>query len=180
LGADLHIEGLALTAAISARYVDNLIADPYEASFNYIPYNVGAAFMPDSSVEASYRIGSAAIKANYEFLYPLDLSCGQTIADNDVLKIYSRHKAGASADFVFGSVEAGIAAQYWSDRSSSIYSSTEDLKGALIIDITGAYKAQKGLRISVAVNNLLDSEYQINYDYPMPGIAVKVGAKLDL
>jgi vitamin B12 transporter len=179
LGADLHVERLSLMAAISARYVDNLIADPYEASQNYIPYNVGAAFMPDASVEASYKIGPAAIKANYEFLYPLDLSNGKTIADNDVLLNMSQHKAGASADFIFGVAEAGIAVHYWSDLSSSIYSLVRDLKGAAIVDLNAAYSVEKDLRITIAVDNLLDSSYQITNDYPMPGLAVKVGAKMD-
>jgi len=156
--------------------IDDLITDPYAASNNYIPYNIDSAFMPDASIEASYKIGPATFKANYEFLYPLDLSGGRTVADNVVLTAYSKHKAGASADFVFGATEAGVSAKYWSDRVSS----GQDLKGALIVDLNAAYKVSKALRITLAVDNLLDSDYQINYDYPMPGLTLKVGAKLDL
>jgi outer membrane cobalamin receptor len=39
---------------------------------------------------------------------------------------------------------------------------------------------QKNLRFNLSVENLLNANYQVNYDYPMPGLKVKVGAKIDL
>jgi len=113
---------------------------------------------------------------NYEFLYPLDLSAGQTISDNVVLTNYSRHKAGGSVDLLFGPVGAGIIANYWSERVSS----GSTLNGALIVNLNASYKVSKNLRINVAAENLLDTTYQVNYDYPMPGLTVKAGVKIDL
>jgi TonB-dependent SusC/RagA subfamily outer membrane receptor len=180
LGVDARLGGLSLSASISARYIDDLIVDPYAASYNYIPYNIDAAFIPDASIEASYKLGPATLKANYEFLYPLDLSGGKAIADNSLLKNLSMHKAGGSADFAFGAAEAGVSASYWSDRNTSADGSGTTLKGALVLDLTAAYRLQKHLRFNVAVENLLDSGYQVNYDYPMPGLTLKAVVRLDL
>ncbi len=177
LGGDIHLERFSLSAALSARYVDDLIIDPYASSYNYIPYNLASAFIPDATIEASCKIGPATLKANYEFLYPLDLSGGKTIADNAVLTNFSQHKAGASADFHFGPAQAGVTANYWSDR---IDISGSPLPGAFIVDLHASYEAMKGLIFNLAVENLLDSDYQVNYGYPMSGLTVRAGAKLVL
>jgi outer membrane cobalamin receptor len=176
LGVDLRVERLSLLADVSARYVDDLITSRSPESYDYTPVNIDTAFVPDASIEAAYRVGPATIKASYEFLYPLDLSGGQTIADKVVLKNFSQNKAGASVNFEFGAAEAGIDANYWSDRVSS----GQDLVGVAIVDLNAAYKVRKGIRFNIAVNNLLDSDYQITSDYPMPGLTLKVGAKIDL
>jgi outer membrane cobalamin receptor len=176
VGLDLHAGSFSLSANTSARYVSDLIVS--SSDFNSMPINIDTAFIPDATVEASYKIGPATLKAHYEFLYPLDLSNGQTIWDNAVLTSYSQHKAGGSADFLFGPAEAGVSASYWSNRTDSYTGNT--LSGALIVDLHAAYKLQKNLRFNLAVENLLNANYQVNYDYPMPGLKVKVGAKIDL
>jgi vitamin B12 transporter len=174
LGCDAKLGPFAASASASARYVSNLIVS--SADFASTPVNLDKAFIPDASLEASYRVGPATLKANYEFLYPLDLSNGQTIADGVVIESYSRHKAGGSVDFAFGAIEAGVRLSHWSDRVVS----EEDVKGATIVDLSAAYKATKNLRVNVAVDNLFNVDYQVNSGYPMPGVAVKVGAKLYL
>jgi len=175
IGLDLRMKDFSLSASMQARYISDLI----ESTSDYSTMvNIDSAFMPDAGVEASYKIGPATLKANYEFLYPLDLSGGKTIADNAVLTAYAKHKTGASADFVFGPANAGISANYWSDRIDTYTGNA--LRGALIIDLNAAYKVSKMLRITLAVDNLLDSDYQVNYDYPMPGLTLKVGAKVEL
>jgi outer membrane cobalamin receptor len=175
VGLDFHAGAFSLSANASARYVSDLIEDSSDP--NSIPINIDTAFIPSATVEASYKIGPATLKANYEFLYPLDLSNGQTIWDDAVLTSYSQHKAGGSADFMFGPAEAGVSANYWSNRTDSY---GDSLSGALIVDLNAAYKVQKNLRFTLAVENLLNANYQVNYDYPMPGLKVKVGAKIDL
>ncbi|MCK5464000.1 MAG: TonB-dependent receptor [Bacteroidales bacterium] len=42
------------------------------------------------------------------------------------------------------------------------------------------YQATRFLNFYLAVNNLLDEEYQINYGYPMPGINFMGGISLKL
>ena len=175
-GTDIRIDAFKVSAALSARYVEDLIVDPYASSYNYIPYNLDSAFMPDATLEASYRVGPATLKARYEFLYPLDLSDGKTISDNDVIEGYARHQAGCSADFNFGSFSAGASLSYWSERSSSSYA----LPGLALVDLNAAYKATKNLGFTLAVKNLFNADYQLVYGYPMPGTSLKVGARLDI
>lgn len=178
LGLDLRHGAFSLAASGSARLVSNLIKITSDASSTMV--NLDSTFIPDASIEAAYRTGLATLKANYEFLYPLDISGGRTLAEGDLLENFSRHKAGASADFAFGPIAAGLAASYWSDRVVTDYVGAHRVRGAAIVDLTAVCQVRKGLRLNVAVNNLFDSDYQVNYDYPMPGISVKVGAKLDL
>ncbi len=173
MGFDLHQKDFSLSANAQVRYVtDLIITTPDYSTMD----NLNTALIPNATVEASYKIGPATVKVNYEFLYPLDLSAGQTISDNVVLTNYSRHKAGGSVDLLFGPVGAGIIANYWSERVSS----GSTLNGALIVNLNASYKVSKNLRINVAAENLLDTTYQVNYDYPMPGLTVKAGVKIDL
>ena len=56
---------------------------------------------------------------------------------------------------------------------------TEETQTYTLMNARISFRARKMVTLYLAGNNLLDQEYEINYDYPMPGITVFGGVKFN-
>jgi vitamin B12 transporter len=181
LGAKLEIEHFELSCSGFARYVDNLIV-----SNGSMPVNLDKALVPGASLELSYALGAFRLAANYEFLYPLDLSAASSLSDATLIESFSAHKVNASLAYRANGLDASISMRYSSERSGSYYDGTSystvvvDLPGVAIIDMGASYKAAKNVTVSLNVDNLFDADYEVIADYPMPGRSVTTKVKIAL
>ncbi|HOX33247.1 MAG TPA: TonB-dependent receptor [Spirochaetales bacterium] len=176
LGAELSVGSLSLSAAAYARWVEDLIVSTSDSASK--PVNLSEAFVPGAELVVAYAAGPLSASAGYEFAYPLDLSGDYTIGDDVNLENVSRHKLSAQVEVAIGAASAGLSGRYWSERTLSFGGEAE---GALILGLRGAYEIKEGMRLGLAVENLLDEEYAANgADYPMPGLAVKTSFRMEL
>jgi len=158
----------------SASGFARLIEDMIENDAYWIPQNIGKVFAPGSELSLGIRIGAIAVRSGYEFIYPLDLSAGGGLSNATAMHDISMHKLNASVDYGTKKLDVGLGGRYWSDRSD--YS----LPAVFILDAHGSLSVGKAMRLNLSIDNLLDKDYEIYAGYPMPGIALKVGARLSL
>jgi vitamin B12 transporter len=171
LGFSWHSGGLALTAAAFGRYVQDLILN----DATWTPQNIGLAFTPGANLTVGYEFAKLLrLSGNYEFIYPLDLSGGKSLAEGTLIGRYSLHQAKGSMDLDLGRVKTGLSLRWWSDRPSV------SLPGALVTDLRAKVELSKSLAFSLAVDNLFNQSYQEIMYYPAPGLRVVTGLKLTL
>ena len=169
LGAKLELGVLELSCSGFARYVDNLIV-----SNGSMPVNLDKAFVPGASSELSYSLGAFKLTANYEFLYPLDVSAAASLADATPIKAFSAHKVNAAIAYRSGAFDATAGLRYWSS-----YNKTTDMPAVFIADIGASYKVAKKVTLALNVDNLFDASYEVIADYPMPGRSVATKVKIE-
>jgi len=187
LGADFKNGRLSCSASVKARYIEDMITI-YTTYFDPLPYamsqteiNLDRVFIPGASLSASYAIGPATLSAGYEFVYPVDLSGGDSIWNAPVLTSYSQHTLTASADFTFGQTTAGLAARYVSSHTDAVSTTqTQTLPAVFLLGLRSSFQVAQGTKLTFDVDNLLDQQYQVIYGYPMPGITLKLGMLVNL
>lgn len=173
IGARLERGGFLLSCSAFARYVDNLIVSSSDPDST--PVNLDKAFVPGASSELSYSLGALRLAANYEYLYPLDLSSADSLSDATRIKDFSAHKLNASIAYRAGALDARAGLRYWSS-----YRKTADMPAALIADIGASCKVAKNVTVGLDVDNLFDASYAVIADYPMPGRSLTTKVKVAL
>lgn len=185
LGLDFKVERFSASTTVDVRYVEDMITydttyfDPLTYSASATEINLGRVFIPGAELSLKYAVGPATLGAGYEFVYPLDLSGGTSIADSPVIDTFSQHKVHASADFAFGAASAGMTADYSSGHVDAA-TPTQSLSGVLLLGLRGSLTVAQGTTLTLNVDNLLDRRYQVIYGYPMPGLTMKLGMRVDL
>ncbi|HTX72464.1 MAG TPA: TonB-dependent receptor [Rectinemataceae bacterium] len=180
LGADWHADALKVSATLRGRYVEDLISyysDP--VTYDGTEINLGRAFISNADVDLGYTLGAARFAANYDFIYPLDVSNGSSLAESPVIPYYSRHSAKLSADLSLGSATLGLSSRFTSKRVDQA-TPTQTVPDLFLLDLHSSIAVATGTRLTLDIDNLLDTRYQVVYGYPMPGITVKLGMRLDL
>ncbi len=176
LGLDSRSKLLSWSASVFTRYVRDLIA--YNGLAAGSMTNIGAALMPGAELKLHALVGRLSLDASYDFIYPLDLSGGKAIADNQRLKDISQDTAKASASLELGRFDAGLDSRYWSERVDSVSSAA--LPGVLVIDARLGLRLDERTSLSLVVANILDSRYMVVDGYPMPGLSIKTALSLKL
>ena len=178
LGLSAKAGGFSLSASGFARYVQDLILN----DATYTPQNVGLAFTPGADLMIGCRLGKViSLSGSYEFLYPLDLSGGKSLAEGSLIGIYSLHQVKGGVDFDLGIVKTGLSLRWWSDRPGYPSSlGTIDLPGALVADLKASFEMSKTLSFMLAIDNLFDASYQVIAYYPLPGLRIVTGLKVTL
>jgi len=179
LGAETALSwrrgAFSIDATAFGRYVEDLIMN--DAFF--VPHNIGKTFSPGAELRLGFRgRGPLGFEASYEFLHPLDLSAATGLGDARLMENLSRHKVRGSVDLALGALKARLDGRWWSDRMIEIpYAAPVLLKGALVLDLKADLALSKTLALGMAAENLLNSDYQVNPDYPEPGLRVVTSLK---
>ena len=174
LGAALSFGVLELSASGFARYVDDLIVSSAGAAST--PVNLNKAFVPGASAKATLAMAGFEVAADYEFLYPLDLSGGVALADAPRIESLSAHRADLSASYRQAAFEGRFALRYASEKTVS----GTAIPGAAILDLGAGYKIGEGLKLGLKAENLLDTSYEVVSGYPMPGRSLTTSLKVEL
>ena len=109
--------------------------------------------------------------ASYQYNKSFDLSGPYTIADNVELWNVRKHTAKAALTYTYETIEVYLDAQY--------LGKTQYLESVLLINLNVSWQATERLRTYVAIDNLLNTEYELSTGgYPMPGIKVRLGGSV--
>lgn len=126
--------------------------------------NFGGEFMTNLRLNKSL-----SFNLNYSYLYMQD----PIIASPE-------HSVYFSARYSFKKFAFSTNLQYINGLYTSVAANNIQKVNYLVLNARLSYDISKYLNVFVAGNNLLNSEYEINYGYPMPGINVSGGLNFKL
>lgn len=136
--------------------------------------NVAKARMRGCEVSLHRNFGgNLSLAANYTYLEAIDLNLGQ------YLPFRPKHKANLELRYAspFGfhitsQITYGAKSYYYSKAARLI------LPSYVVWSIKGDYLLYRKLEVFVAIDNMLDQDYQKEYSFPWRGRTITVGSKL--
>jgi vitamin B12 transporter len=107
------------------------------------------------------------IQMSYLFNKSHDLSGGNTFADNVEVSNVRKHTVKAALFFSRDLFVGSISTEY--------LGSTNALDPAFLVNLSTSIQVTDALKAYVAVDNLLNTAYELTSGYPMPGIKIRIG-----
>jgi outer membrane cobalamin receptor len=147
---------------------DNLIQTITTGS---LPRNVNTGEFSNWGVEFSAKFNqnsSLNYILNYTFIH----------MDKPVLST-PEHSLYASVNYLFDNFRINLSVQNITNLNSQV-SPTVVKENYTLVNSMVSYKVFQNFDVFVKAKNILDKKYQINYDYPMPGITLFSGFNFSL
>ena len=170
---------------------DKIVAYPKGAQFRWTMINLGRVEIKGLDVSASAAISPAerltlTAKAQYTFQQALDVTSRDDSFYRDQIPYVARHSGSAALLSRWG--EWGLDCSFiytgerYSQQENIVYNYvqpwyTTDVSALRDIALP---RGAGSLRLQVEVNNLLDQDYDVIINYPMPGRNVRVTARYTL
>jgi len=110
------------------------------------------------------------IQASYLYNKSFDLSAGKTFSDNVEVTGIRKHTVKGSLFFTLDRFESVLSTEYLGKSST--------LDSALLLNLSVTMQVSKALRAYLAVDNLLNTDYELVSGYPMPGTKIRLGGTL--
>ncbi len=153
---------------VFSKLISNAIA--YDST-TWIPYNVAksAYFGTEQTIKATLS-SFTSVQISYQYNKSFDLSDGQTFSDNVEVTSVRKHTAKASLNYKKDRLSLVAGIQY--------LGSTDSLDDALIVDVSTDVKITDALSCYLAIDNLLNTSYELASGYPMPGTKIRIGGTL--
>ncbi|RPJ07587.1 MAG: TonB-dependent receptor [Spirochaetaceae bacterium] len=175
IGFSLADSRIRMETAIFARLVtDEIKSYPPD----YIPYNMDSSFYSGIQAHIEWEFASELfLETDATFLYSFDLSDGNTLADDVRIALVPMWKASIALRWQTKTLTARLAASFTGDRYVD-NTMADTLPMFFILDASLRYTAADWLSFFLAVDNLLDTSYELVKDYPMPGLTIKTGIEI--
>ncbi len=175
LGFSLQTKSVKLESALFVRYMENEIKYYPPA---YIPQNIDHSFYPGAEVQGEVEfIDYFFAEVGYTFIYSFNLAGGLTLADNMRISnvpvneghLYLSHRTEPLV------IRIGIDAigERYSDAAN-----TTLLPWAFVLNANVRWRAAKWVSVIAALDNILNTQYQLVSGYPMPGIKARWGLEV--
>ncbi|MBN1524964.1 MAG: TonB-dependent receptor [Spirochaetales bacterium] len=175
IGFSFAGDDLRLESAVFARYMTDEIKS-YAPT--YIPYNIDTSFYTGAEAHIEYKlISKLHIESNVVFLYSFDLSGGRTFSDNARIALVPMWEAQAAVLWRDDVITLRLSGNFTSDRYTD-NTLTDTLPPYFTLDASLRYTVMEWFILTLAVDNILNAQYQIVADYPMPGTTIRVGMEL--
>ncbi|MDR0878033.1 MAG: TonB-dependent receptor [Treponema sp.] len=155
------------------------------------PQNVGEAiyFGLDSKIGGEIPVTKGPFKKiglslSYQYLLSYLLSYGYTYDSNKRIPYMPEHTIGASLDIPWGNTGSGksgsllVSGHYEGLRFSNTSNITK-LEPHFLLNANINQQIGKNLTAFAAVRNILNTSYVSFADYPMPGITITIGIKMN-
>ena len=174
LGLKYAHQGDALGLVVYRNKVDNLIG--YSASAKGCRTAPGcytstpSALRQGATLSGSTQINAATLSASYDWLKPIDLGTGNTLARR------ANHYGTLAISAPVGAWNLGSEVQISGQRFDNA-SNTTRLGGYGLVNLFGTRPLNKDYSVLVRVNNLGDRAYQLANNYNTAGRNVFVGLR---
>jgi vitamin B12 transporter len=186
LGAVYRRDGFGLEGTFFTQYTTDSIHWSPEAGGIWRPSNVGAAiyFGLDGKADvdlplAAAPLGKITLSLSYQFMLSYLLSYGYDFASDKRIPYMPVHGAGLSVDLPWerGSllISASLAGTRYADTAN-----LSKLDPHLLLNANVNQRISETLIFFGEVRNLLNSRYESFDDYPMPGITLTLGVRMNL
>lgn len=154
---------------IFGRNVDDAITgDPDD---NYIPYNIAHAVFFGTEQTITYTpVKQLSYGLSYQYNRSFDLSGAHTFSDAVEVSSVRQHTAKASISYHPDSWNFSLFAEY--------LGATAEVDAAVLVNVSASVDLNDEVSLSVAIDNLLNTSYELYADYPMPGTKIRTSGTL--
>jgi len=130
--------------------------------------NIEHVFYLGSEQEITYQINNIfGIEASYLYNKSFDLSGGNTFGDNVEINSVRKHSAKAAL-LVNHSRFSGV-------LSAEFLSETASLDPVFVLNVSVNAPVNENIDLHLAIDNLLNTSYELQNGYPMPGLKIRLG-----
>jgi vitamin B12 transporter len=152
--------------SLFARDITNEIqSDP----ITWIPYNNAHSLYLGTEQNASITITKGLkLALSYQYNKSFNLSDGKTLSDNIEMPNVRKHTAKASLDYSYKTIETYLEAQ--------LLGKNQNLPTVVLVNLSISWQTTETLRTYLAIDNLLNTEYELSSGYPMPGTKLRLVA----
>ena len=167
LGLSGTLDNLSYESTLFGRNIFNDIG--YDSS--WIPQNIAHSVYLGTEQTLSMEL-SKLINFQVSYLYnkSYDISGGKTFSDDVEVANIRKHTAKGSLFFKLNRFESVFSAEYLGRTSS--------LESAFLLNVSMNMQITETLSAYLALDNLLNTEYELSSGYPMPGTKIRIGGKL--
>lgn len=171
IGYTLETRKVRYEGSLFARDVNDAIVG--DSNDNYIPHNIAHAFYLGTEQSVVWNPSeSLSFSVSYQYNRSFDLSNSQSFSDDIPVSAVREHTLKTSVGFTHGSWNIIVFGEY--------LGSSEVADAVILLDLTATLAISETVSTYVAIDNLLDSAYQLYDGYPMPGMKIRTGASLQL
>jgi vitamin B12 transporter len=193
LGAAWHHEnGISIESTFFTQWTADSIHWSTGPGGIWSPQNVGEAiyFGLDSKIRGEISLlpspfRKIGLSLSYQYLLSYLLSYGYTYASDKRIPYMPVHTVGASLDIPWGKEGSGksgsllVSGHYEGLRFANTSNITK-LDPYFLLSVNINQEIGKNLTAFAAARNILNSSYESFSDYPMPGITVTLGMRMNL
>ena len=183
LGVTVATERLQLDTFAFARYLIDAIQWMETAPFFYEPMNIGRLFYPGVEVNAELNLfHNVWLTGDYTFLYSFTLegsSATYSFSDDKRAPYAPLHSFDAVLEYRGDKLQASVSAEYVDKVYTDDANSTQ-IDSYYVLNTLLRYRMNDLLTLQVAVDNVLNSSYEILTDYIAPPVSFWLGAELTL
>jgi vitamin B12 transporter len=191
LGLSYHFAGTARVSA--ARAETTVFAQQTEDSIHWYnstgtwrPENVGQAvfYGADTRLGATFPLSKGpfaeiGLSLSYQYLLSFLLSYGYDYASNKRIPYMPAHTLGASVSLPWKSGSLSLSAHYESARYADTANITE-LAPYCLLTVNASQKINGNVTVFAVARNALNQSYESFDDYPMPGMSVTIGLRVNV
>jgi vitamin B12 transporter len=186
LGAAYRYKILNLDTTVFTQYTSDSIHWAPGAGGVWIPSNVGAAvyFGLDSKISVAIPLPKGPFSKiipsfTYQYMRSYLLSYGYDFSSEKRIPYMPGHTVGFSIDLPWKTGSLLISGYFESERYSDTANITV-LDSHFLLNANVNQKIGKNLTAFAVFRNLLNSSYQSFYEYPMPGLTITLGLRMNI
>ncbi len=131
--------------------------------------NLNRSVTKGVETSAKFSWGGLSATANYTYLDAQDRTEGRT---DDKLPYKPKHTAYAALDYQYSRFKLGASLRYVSEVEEAIFYPNDVPKAFYVANAKLSYNLSDRVTLSIAVNNLLNRQYEEMARYRMPGKAI--------
>ena len=167
LGLSGTFHNLSYEGTLFGRNISNDIS--YDSS--WIPQNIAHSVYLGTEQTLTMELTNLInFQVSYLYNKSYDLSGGKTFSDNVEVANIRKHTAKGSLFFKLDRFESVFSVEYLGKTSS--------LESAFLLNVSMNMQVTETLSAYLALDNLLNTEYELSSGYPMPGTKIRIGGKL--
>ncbi|MDR2742231.1 MAG: TonB-dependent receptor, partial [Treponema sp.] len=186
LGAVYRYKIFSLDTTFFTQYTNDSIHWAPGAGGVWRPSNVGAAvfFGLDSKISVAIPLSKGPFSKiipslTYQYMRSYLLSYGYDFSSEKRIPYMPDHTVGFSVDLPWKTGSLLISGYFESERYSDTANITV-LDSHFLLNANVNQKIGKNLTAFAVFRNLLNASYQSFYEYPMPGLTITVGLRMNL
>jgi vitamin B12 transporter len=176
-GFSLQSKSVKLESALFVRYMENEIKYYPPA---YIPQNIDQSFYPGAEVQGEVEfIQHFFAEAAYTFIDSFNFAGGRTFADNIRIANVPIHQGHLYLSYKTDALVLRLGADVMGERFND-EANTVVMPWTVILNANVRWQAAAWVSVFAALDNILNTQYQLVYNYPMPGIRMRWGVEVKL
>jgi len=167
LGIAATWKAISFEGTLFGRNIYNAIAN----DSSYVPQNIAHGVYLGTEQSLNLELSNIFnIQASYLYNKSFDLSAGKTFSDNVEVTGIRKHTVKGSLFLTLDRFESVLSTEYLGKSST--------LDSALLLNLSVTMQVSKALKAYLAVDNLLNTDYELVSGYPMPGTKIRLGGTL--